>query len=120
MLRDYLTTAMRQRGWNAVMLAERAGIAASTFSDVQRHQRPRVDTLEKIAQALDEPLWVLIEASGYRLDAPHLSRADVEQLARSLQSYPWMADRLDQLMGLSAEEFRDALDYVTFRRQRAE
>ena len=53
---------MKERGLTAKELAEKLGITAPTLSiQIQNDSNPRLDSLEKIAKALDVPVYDLFE-----------------------------------------------------------
>lgn len=50
---------MSARGWTQGDLAERAKVRENTLSETLNGRSPRMDTMERIAIALDVPLWAL-------------------------------------------------------------
>ena len=57
-----IKTLMKERGLTAKELAQKVGITAPTLSiQIQNDSKPRLDSLEKIAEALGVPVYDLFE-----------------------------------------------------------
>lgn len=50
---------MAAKGWNQTQLAEHAQVQQNTMSNTMNGRGPRMDTMKRIAAALDVPLWAL-------------------------------------------------------------
>jgi transcriptional regulator with XRE-family HTH domain len=69
-----------EKGWSQYQLAARAGCTNSNISYLEKHpgQKPKLETVEAIARALD---WAINEArrlAGYRESDDNLSPLEVE------------------------------------------
>lgn len=70
-----------EKGWSQYYLASRAGCTNSNISYLETHpeQRPKIETVEALAEALD---WSVNEArrlAGYSESDLNVSRGDVEE-----------------------------------------
>ena len=78
---------------------------------------PKLPTFVAFSEALQTPLGQLLEQAGYPIDQPTEPSDRHLHLARKLDAYPWLAERLDDLMRVSDVEFRELMEYVEFRRR---
>ncbi len=55
------------RGWSQEATAERAGLSARHFQDLEAGRRPglRLATIERIAKVLHVPVWQLLEPGRF-------------------------------------------------------
>src|SRR5436190_23264222 len=68
-LGGFILTWLRQRGWNATDLADKANVPAQSLSHVISgySRKPELETLNALAEAMDEPLTKLLEVMGFKL-----------------------------------------------------
>lgn len=84
------------RGWSQYFLASRAGCTNSNISYLESHpnQRPRIETVEAIATALDWPVNEARRLAGYPESVLNLSRIEVEDEFRfALYGYKQLSPR---------------------------
>jgi transcriptional regulator with XRE-family HTH domain len=77
---------------------------------------PQMPTFVAFSAALQTPLVQLLEQAGYPIEWPTEPSDRHLRLARKLDAYPWLVERLDDLMRLSDDEFQELMEYVEFRR----
>lgn len=117
----FIRAEIDARGMTQAAFAERAGIRKSSLSYILNtpNMRPRIGTLERIAQALDVPITRLIEVAGIpvpprRHDAG--DDAETEQVGTRLtamvESVPELAGLLDHLTQLPQEDIQAVARYV--------
>lgn len=115
----YLESALDRRGWNHARLAEESDISPGAISKLfrKRSTRPDLDTLSKLARALDEPLAKLVAAEGYD---PGLydGHPQAEQVALLLESVPPLAELHETVVELSPEDLQAVLAYAQGRHRR--
>lgn len=65
-LPERLKSALESRGLNATEIGRRAGVHSTTTTRIERGERtPQIDTVERIARALDvEPCWLAFGFDG--------------------------------------------------------
>lgn len=103
---------------SARKVANRIGISHSALVKIVKRNiktMPDLKTLELIASAYGLTLPAVIEMAGAILgDGDRYAR-----LARELERLPWIAERFDDLMSLSEDEFTYFLDFVVWKRRQA-
>jgi transcriptional regulator with XRE-family HTH domain len=111
---------LQELEWTQETLAEHAGLATSSVSDILNTKRlPRPETLHKLALALNMAEAELTALAGYAIDgAPTLDEARLQRLARLLQTLPWLEAGVEKLLQLSDEEQDDILAQIEFRLSR--
>jgi transcriptional regulator with XRE-family HTH domain len=69
-----------EKGWSQYQLAARAGCTNSNISYLEKHpqQKPKLETVEAIAKALDWPVNEARRMAGYRESDDNLSPLEVE------------------------------------------
>jgi len=69
-----------EKGWSQYQLAARAGCTNSNISYLESHpgQKPKLETVERIAAALDWPINEARRLAGYRESDDNLSPLEVE------------------------------------------
>jgi putative transcriptional regulator len=98
---DHIRKRMLENGWNQTDLARAAKISRQTVSTLlNRIQAPTPDTLQKIANALNEPVENLYRLEG--LLPPESKRKIAEQVL----GY--------KLSELNEEEIEQVIDYVEY------
>lgn len=116
-LADYITRWLRQRGLGQNQLASRAKIRPSTLSNIMTKEGilPKPKTVKQLASAMGVDGSVLTALIGYPI-AQTTDPSDRHlYLARQLDAFPWLTERLDDLMRVSDDEFRELMDYLQFR-----
>jgi transcriptional regulator with XRE-family HTH domain len=84
------------RGWSQYYLASRAGCTNSNISYLESHpnQRPRIDTVEALAAALDWPVNEARRLAGHPESEFNVSRIEVEDEFRfALYGYKQLSPR---------------------------
>jgi putative transcriptional regulator len=100
-LNDYIRKRMRENGWNQTDLARAAKISRQTVSTLlNRIQAPTPETLQRIANALNEPVENL-----YRLEGL-LPPENKRKIAEQVLGY--------KLSELDEEELEQVIDYVEY------
>lgn len=119
-LANFLRERMAARGWNQGQLAAKAEIRESTLSNILNKEGviPRPDTVKALAKALEIDPPFLTALLDYPIDSSSNPNSRYVRLARELEASPWLAERIDDLLHLSPEEFRELMDYLDFRRRR--
>lgn len=90
-----------EKGWSQYYLASRAGCTNSNISYLETHpdQRPKIETVEALAAALDWPVNEARRLAGYSESDLNLSRADVEEDFRlALYGYKQLSARGRELV----------------------
>jgi transcriptional regulator with XRE-family HTH domain len=89
------------KGWSQYYLAERAGCTNSNISYLENHphQRPKIETVEALAGALDWPINEARHLAGYPECDLNISRIDVEDEFRyALYGYKRLSARGKELV----------------------
>jgi transcriptional regulator with XRE-family HTH domain len=117
----WLRDKRRERGWTGPELAAKSGVSKQVISNIERQAphpisnspyRPKVETVDKLAEALGGPLAEARQAAGYASQLPKSDTpADIE--IRRLSHYFKELPRECQLDVL-------ALTEALWRRRRAE
>lgn len=119
-LSGYIRRRMRELGiGHQAELARRAGISTGGLSYILNAESvlSKPDTIDRLAKALEVEPAELTSRMGYDVDASTPDAMTV-RLARAIEARPWLADRKDQLLSLSEEEFHELMDLAEFRRNR--
>jgi len=109
-----LARQMRERGWSLRDAEREIGISKTAVRNILEKPNvvPELETLSKIASALDLPLWRVIEVAGFDLD---LSRAPLEKaqlLASLVATVPELDSQLHRLDQWSREDLQGLLAYI--------
>jgi transcriptional regulator with XRE-family HTH domain len=117
-LPQLLRRVMEREGWSAHQLAKRAGIAPSALSALLHDPErvPRLDTIEALAQAIDVPLYMLIQQCGFdlQLTVPRQIKQDIwESLADILDFVELRLTSARQAIQHSQEQTEAAQEMVT-------
>ncbi len=100
-LNDFIRKRMRENGWNQTDLARAARLSRQTISTLlNRIQYPTPETLQKIANALNEPVENL-----YRLEGL-LPPENKRKIAEQVLGY--------KLSELTDDEVEQVIDYVEY------
>lgn len=89
------------RGWSQYFLASRAGCTNSNISYLESHpnQRPKIETVEALATALNWPVNEARRLAGYPESDLNISRIDVEDEFRfALYGYKQLSPRGQDLV----------------------
>jgi len=115
----YLESELDRRGWNHARLADESGISPGSISKLfrKRSTRPDLDTLDKLARALDQPLAKLVAAEGYD-PGVYDGHSQAEQVALLLESVPPLAELHDVVVELPPADLQAVLAYAQGRRRR--
>jgi transcriptional regulator with XRE-family HTH domain len=84
-----------EKGWSQYQLAARAGCTNSNISYLEKHpgQKPKLETVEAIARALDWPINEARRLAGYRESDDNLSPLEVEDDFRlALHGYKGLSE----------------------------
>ena len=102
-------------------LADVAGIRRSTLSNIvnKENVNPRPDTIRKLARAMGVDGVVLTALLGYPVQADGDPDGRFVLLARQLDAFPWLVERLDDFLKLSERRFLEAMDYLDHRDRRS-
>ena len=72
---------MKEKGITSVMLSEKIGVSKVTVSNlINNKTTPSIETLDKIAEVLNVPLWQLftspdeVTKNGIHMNCPHCGR----------------------------------------------
>jgi transcriptional regulator with XRE-family HTH domain len=108
----YLRAELDRRGWNARQLADRAGMPPSGLSKILNRvtEVPDLETLDKLAVALDVPLVRLVAVCGFRVGDD--AKTPDEQIAILLEVAPEFRDVVDDLTQLQPDDLRAIRGYV--------
>ncbi|MCY0888081.1 MAG: helix-turn-helix domain-containing protein [Alicyclobacillaceae bacterium] len=112
MIGKRIQTLRKLRGWSLTELSDRAGIAKSYLSMIERDKQhnPSIQVLEKLSAVLDVPMVDLLpdEARGLT-SSPNANPFGLDedwlQIAREAKQ-----------SGIDKEEFRQFLEYQRWRR----
>ncbi len=75
----------QQRGWSQERLGEKAGLSGKFLGEVERAKKSiSLDSLERLARALDVPLAELVAGLGVR----HPVRSEAEQVYAMVRRLP--------------------------------
>lgn len=115
MIGDRIRQFRIQKNLSLSELAERAGVAKSYLSAIERYIQvnPSIQVLERLAGVLSVPVHVLIED-----DADHAAVPPEGEEARSDHFDPEWLNIVREAMqsGVSKEEFREFLEFQKWRR----
>jgi transcriptional regulator with XRE-family HTH domain len=98
-------------------VAKEIGISKTALQNILKRQLKgvsSVETLEKIADHYEISLSAVIDMLGKMTESPE--RYVV--MAREIERHPWVAERYDDLMGATEEQFRKAMEFLDFQRQK--
>lgn len=113
-LANYLRAQIGQRGWDDSQLADAAGIQRSALSYILNTPDvvPKLQTLDAIAHALDEPLSKLITLCGFSLEGEQAATTINEQIAIMLDTVPELRPLVGDLTQLPVEDLRMVRAYI--------
>jgi transcriptional regulator with XRE-family HTH domain len=113
-LADFLREKVDATSLRAV--AKYVGVSKTAIDNIV-HRRirklPKVETLQRIADAYGLSLSSVVEMAGATLGDDDRAL----RLARELQALPWVAERFNELAVLTESEFNEVMDYLAFRRR---
>jgi transcriptional regulator with XRE-family HTH domain len=102
-----------EKGWSQYYLAARAGCTNSNISYLESHpkQKPKLETVESIAAALDWPINEARRLAGYREIDDNLSPLEVEDDFRlSLHGYKELSEQGRELV---RKQIGQIIDFVS-------
>lgn len=101
-------------------LADEAKIRRSTLSHLMNKENalPRPTTVKKLAGAMGVEGVILTALLGYPTQASDDPDGKYVEIARQLESFPWLISRLDDLLHLDESEFREALEHFDLAHRR--
>lgn len=107
MIGSYIKQLRSKKGMSLSELAERAGVAKSYISSIERgiQQNPSIQTLEKISGVLGVPTEQLVNPSAQSRNDTHLDREWLELAQQFAAS------------GIGKDEFREFLEFQKWRKQ---
>lgn len=113
----FLQGEIRRRGKDAAWLSRRSGVDKATLSNMLNEPDvvPKIATLKKLADALEQPLGVLIRQVGFDLGRDR-TLEQAERLAEVVEAEPQLAELYDELRQLPPEDLADIQAYVAGRR----
>jgi transcriptional regulator with XRE-family HTH domain len=117
-LGGFILTWLRQKGWSPADLAKQANIPAQSLSHVITgySRKPELETLNAIAEAMDEPLSKLLEFRGIKLQP---AAPDGQELAYLLELDPGFKSDLEDLALLDEDGLRAVRSLIVhYKRQR--
>lgn len=113
-LADYLQAEVEKTSIRKV--AKLTGVSKTTIDNIRNRRiktLPELQTLEKIATAYSLTLPAVVEMAGAVLgDGEKYSR-----IARELELHPWIVEEWDTLIAMTKEQFKEAADFIAFRKQ---
>jgi len=118
-LADYIKADVDKTSLRKV--AKKTGVSKSTIAKIVNRQykseRPKVDTLEKIAGAYHLTLSTVVEMAGAMMG----DGGDMYvRLARELEKTPWVVERFDDLVRMTEAEFHRLMDHLAWQRLQEE
>lgn len=101
-------------------LADMAGISRSAMSSIMTSKTkvPYPETVKKLAAAMGVDGVVLTALLGYPTQADGEPGARFVELARRLEAFPWVINRIDDLLLLDESEFQVAMEHFDLARHR--
>ncbi|ABX04042.1 MAG TPA: XRE family transcriptional regulator [Herpetosiphon sp.] len=108
----FLRVQLTARGWRDSQLADSAGIDRSTLSNIFKNPQsvPKLETLDRLSQALNIPLARLITVCGFDIDLR--GELPEEQISILLNSLPELRSVVSDLAQLQAEDLRVIQAYI--------
>lgn len=112
-LADFLAHQMKIHDWSIQRLADEIGISKSGVVYIRDNpdSLPSLETLVKISQRFQLPLWRVVEMLGLSLDLPE--NITPQQYAEALvKSSPQLGVIIDQLLRLDPGALEGVLAYL--------
>lgn len=118
-LSEYVNRWLKREGKGQNELAALAKIRPSTLSHLMNKKEPlpKPATVKKLAGAMGIDASVLTMLLGYPIESTTNPDGRLIELARRLAAFPWLTERIDDLMRLSGDEFQELMDYLAFRQR---
>lgn len=109
----YIASKLDEHNWTIQELVERTGMPRSTIANLMHTQRvPMLETISKLAQALDVPTAEIIEACGFSIRPEKTSQAEAERIGRVVHSIPSLRELFLVLSGAKPDQIEQVLAYV--------
>jgi transcriptional regulator with XRE-family HTH domain len=114
-LAAFLRAEIDRRGWSDQQTAERAGIPKSNLSSLLNKPGvvPKLETLDRLAHALEIPLARLIMVTGFSVERDD-RRTNDERIATMLEAVPELRGVIEQLLQLPPDDLRTVQGYVEY------
>jgi transcriptional regulator with XRE-family HTH domain len=112
-LAPYLRAELNKRGWPDSQLADTAGIDRSTLTNIFKNPdtTPKLETLDRLAKALQVPLAKLVTLCGFSIEGDDGTNID-EQVSILLDSMPELRGFIAHLAQLRPDDLRVIQAYV--------
>lgn len=113
-LGDYIEQERNARGWTYRDLEDKTGVSRNALYDMQRGKTktPKLETLYRIAQALEVPLNRILTVAGFPVDPLPDNNAQAKRLAELADALPWIAQVVDDLSQLTPDQKEGVLAYL--------
>jgi len=101
-------------------LASKVGLRPPTLNRLIRGKvkDPELPTFVLLAEALEEPLWRVLEEAGYVIERPTDPTESDRQLARQIEAAPELRPIVDDLFALDADDRAAVVAFLQALRRR--
>lgn len=112
-LSDYLKRQMEQRGWKLLDAQRELGVSKTAIDNILKNKDvvPKLETIEKFAEAFKLPVWRVLEMAGYDLQLPHSSSSLAQRVAALVDKNPSLLPVLEKL---ATYDLKDAVAVLTY------
>ncbi|NJL32526.1 MAG: XRE family transcriptional regulator [Chloroflexaceae bacterium] len=113
-LADFIQQEMQQRGWSHRDAVREIEMSSGALTKILKREtkQPELDTLEHIAQALQAPLWRVIEMAGFDLQLPATPSSLSRRLQSLLEREPAYQHLAEHLLNLHPDDLNGILTYL--------
>lgn len=119
-LANFLRERLDERGWEQKDLVTQSGLKKATISRLLNGQvdDPELPTFVALSEALEVPLWRLLEQAGYKIDRPTDPADSDRQLARQIEASPELRPIVQWLFDLDFDDRAAVMSFVEVLRRR--
>lgn len=112
----YLQTEFKRRGWSQRQAELKTGMSRTALNNLinDPDAMPQLETIGKIAAALEVPPWFIAEKAGLDLKISDTPEQRAQRLIDLVKIRPALAPLVDQLVGLDPEDLEMAVAYIEF------
>lgn len=119
--RNYVRKRMRERQIkDQATLAAKVGLKPPTLSRLinGKVEDPELPTFVLLAEALEDPLWRVLEEAGYKIERPADPSDSDRQLARQIELSPELRPIVEDLFALDADDRSAVVAFLQALRRR--
>lgn len=115
-LTEFLQRELEKHKWTVTDLEVHTGVSRGALRNIlagDMQDPPKLETLQRIAQAFHIPLWRIVEMTGFESGVPtNTSNGQMARIIAVSRAIPQLSEILEYLPDLTESEIEGALAYL--------